>query len=142
VRCGNGEVTSAKTFSWQALDVIEQSHETEIHMKLLMTVKERQAGIVGSEINFDLLIAADHEDILENTGSGLARDPGQLKAVPVQVDRVDVVAGIAHPYAVPLTLMQVKGGCRHHLILGIRHPIDGPLIESIQRGVLLFKEHV
>ena len=40
------------------LRVVEQRHETEVHVKLLMAVKESQARIIGDKINFQLLIAS------------------------------------------------------------------------------------
>ena len=51
------------------LEVIKQGHESEIHMQLLMTVEQRQAGVIRRKIYFDLLIAADHDDVLEHTCS-------------------------------------------------------------------------
>jgi hypothetical protein len=44
--------------------IVEQCHEPEIHMKLLVTVKQRQAGIVGNEVDVGFLIAAKHDDVL------------------------------------------------------------------------------
>lgn len=39
-------------------DVIEQRHEPEVHVKLLVAVEQRQSWIVGDEVDFCLLIAA------------------------------------------------------------------------------------
>src|SRR3979490_2402562 len=49
-----------------ALRVIEKRHESEVHMQLLMTVKQGPTGIVGHKIHFDLLVAAQHDDILHD----------------------------------------------------------------------------
>ena len=38
--------------------VVEQRHEPEVHVQLLMAVEERPTGIVCDEIEFDLLKAA------------------------------------------------------------------------------------
>src|SRR5579872_2702006 len=46
--------------------IIEQRHEAEIHMKLLMAVKQSLAGIVGHEIDFHFLITAEHDHILDD----------------------------------------------------------------------------
>ena len=69
-----------------------------------MTVEQRRSGIVGDEIEFDFLKAAQHHDILDHAGGRLAADPRQLEAVPMQVQRMDVVAGVAEfqPIAPPL----------------------------------------
>src|ERR1039458_8944402 len=60
----------------------------------------------------------------------------------MQMNRVDVITRIAHANAVALALVQMEGRRRHHLLPGIRHAVDGPLIESVERGVLLFEDHV
>src|SRR5215469_18705692 len=41
-----------------ALQVIEESHETKIHVQLLVAVEERQARIVSHEFDFRFLVAA------------------------------------------------------------------------------------
>jgi len=43
--------------------VIEQGHETEIHVQLLMAVKQGEAGIIGNEVDLDFLVSADHDHI-------------------------------------------------------------------------------
>jgi len=48
------------------LHIIKQRHEAEIHMQLLMTVKQGQAGIVGDEIYLGFLISAQHYDIFDH----------------------------------------------------------------------------
>src|SRR5579872_4318614 len=78
------------------LHVIEQGHEAEIHVQLLMTVEQGFARIVGHEIDFYLLIAAEHDDILDDTRRRLAREAGQLETVAVQMNGMYVVAGVAH----------------------------------------------
>ncbi len=43
-----------------ALCVGEEGHEAEVHVELLVAMEESQAGIVGLEIDFYFLVAADH----------------------------------------------------------------------------------
>jgi hypothetical protein len=38
-------------------NVVEQSHKTEVHMQLLMTVKQSHTRIVGHEVHFCFLVA-------------------------------------------------------------------------------------
>ena len=97
-------------------DVVEQGHETEVHVELLVTVEESQAGVVGDEVDLHLLIAADHDDVFDDAGGGLAGDACELEAVAMKMDGVDVVAGVAHAQAVAMALMQVEGCGRHHLV--------------------------
>ncbi len=56
--------------------VVEQSHESEIHVQLLMAVKKGETGVIGDEINFRFLIAAEHKYIFENSGCGDPREAG------------------------------------------------------------------
>lgn len=79
--------------------VIEQRHKTKIHMKLLMAVEQSQAGIVGHKIDLGLLVTAEHDNILDDTVGRLPRDPGQFKAMTMQVDWMDIAGcerGRAH----------------------------------------------
>ena len=63
-----------------ALDVIEERHEAEVHVQLLVAVEEREAGVVSGEDDLGLLVATYHDDILKDAGSGLSGDLGQLEA--------------------------------------------------------------
>ncbi len=42
------------------LGVLEQSHEPEIQVQLLMTMEQRKPGIIRDEINFNFLITPNH----------------------------------------------------------------------------------
>ena len=74
-----------------------------------MTVKQRRSGIVGQKIEFDLLEPADHHDVLEHAGRRLPSHAGQLERVAMQVQRVDVVAGVPESEAVAPAAMQCEG---------------------------------
>ena len=98
---------------WRILDVVEECHESEIHVKLLMTMKESHAGIVRDEIEGNFLIAAKHDYIFRHACGGLAHDASQFESVAMQVDGVQVVALIAHVDAVALALVQMECRWRH-----------------------------
>src|ERR1700674_498456 len=89
-------------------DIVEQSHEPKVHVNLLMAVKQGQARIVGDEIDFRFLIASQHYNVFENSRSGLSAQARQFEAVPVQMDWVNVVAGIAHSQSITLALHHVE----------------------------------
>src|SRR5215472_12945704 len=91
-----------------ALNVIEQGHEPKIHVQLLVAVEERRARVVGNKINLCFLVASEHDHVLEDSCGRLAEDLREFEAVSVEVNRMDVVARITHPDAVPLALLQVK----------------------------------
>src|SRR6185312_528537 len=92
------------------------------------------------EVHLHLLVPADHHDILHHTGCGLACDAHELEAVPVEVNRVDVVARIAHAQAVAPACMDLEEGT--HSLHGERLSVEGPLIEATACGVDLREHHV
>ena len=53
--------------------IAEQGHEAEVHVQLLVAVEEREAGIVGDKIDFDLVVTADHHHVFPHAGE---RDAG------------------------------------------------------------------
>ena len=85
------------------LRIVEERHESEIHVQLLMTVEERQTRIVGNKVKFEFLESAQHHHVLDHARGRLAADAGQFEAVPVQMQRVNVITGIAEfqPVASP-----------------------------------------
>ena len=66
-----------------------------------MTMEEGEPWIVGEEIYFKLLIAADHNNVFQNAARRLASNTRELEAVTMQMNGVDVVTRIPHPEAVP-----------------------------------------
>src|SRR5271165_1418392 len=61
---------TVKFASGVGLAVVEKGHEAKVHVKLLMAMEQGEAGIVGEEIDFGFLIAAQHDDIFENASGG------------------------------------------------------------------------
>jgi hypothetical protein len=47
--------------------VIEQGHEAEIHVQLLMAMKQGEAGIIGNEVDLDFLVSAYHNHIFHHS---------------------------------------------------------------------------
>jgi hypothetical protein len=64
-------------------------------VQLLVTAKECQPRIVGDEIEGEFLEAAQHHDILDHTTRRLAADMSQLKTVPMQMERMNVIARVS-----------------------------------------------
>src|ERR1700722_10424529 len=58
------------------------------------------------------------------------------------MNRVDVVTGVAHPQAIPLACIEMKGWRSHHLIEGIGDTVDRPTVEPVDRGIIFGKGHV
>src|SRR6516225_7542442 len=124
------------------LKVVEQRHKAEVHVQLLMAVEESEAGVVGYEGDFDLLIATQHDDIFEDSGGRLTCELVQFEAVAVKVDGMNVVASIAHANAIALALLQVKRRWSHLVGHRICDAVDGPAIEAFFSCVVLYEEHV
>src|SRR5271157_921402 len=126
----------------RGLDVFEQGHEAEIHMQLLMTVEQREAGIIRHKVDLHLLVAADHDNILDDTGRWLPSHTCQFETVTMKVDRMDVVAGVAHAQPVPFAVTYAKHWMhRLHPILRKREIVDRPPVETTLGCVLLGKDH-
>jgi hypothetical protein len=101
------ECHCAKEFSSIGSDVVEQRHEAEVHVELLVTMEQREAGIVGDKVDFDFLVASHHDHILHHAGTRFPGKLGEFETVPVKMDGMYIVAGIAHTNAVALSLPQM-----------------------------------
>jgi hypothetical protein len=71
-------------------------------------MEEGKPGIVGHEVDLWLLIAAYHDHILYYSRCRSASEASQLEAVPVQMNRVNVVAGVPHTYLVSLAFAEAR----------------------------------
>jgi hypothetical protein len=49
----------------KALCILKESHESEIHVEVLMAVKQGQAGAVGYKIDIDSAEAFDQDGVFE-----------------------------------------------------------------------------
>ena len=90
------------------LHVIEQRHEPEVHVQLLVTVEESKTGMIGDEVNLQLLIAAQHDHILHDARGFCSCEVSELKAVAMEMNRMNVVTGVAHPKAIAFVLLQME----------------------------------
>src|ERR1700733_3027112 len=120
-------------------NVVKERHESEIHMELLVAMKQRHAGIVGDKIHFRLLIAAQHHYIFHYAGRRFSRQLHKLETVPVQMDGMDVVAGVAHLDPIALALLQMKRRLARLVAPPVFNTVDRPAIEAFL-GSILFRE--
>lgn len=79
----NGNLRVCQMALCSRLRVVEQSHESKIHVKLLMTMEQCESRIIRHKIEVCLLIASEHHHIFHHPGHGFARHPGEFKAMPV-----------------------------------------------------------
>ena len=104
-----------------------------------MAVEQREAGIIRHKIDLHLLVAAYQHNVLDETGHRLPGHSRQFETAAVQVDRMDVVAGVAHAQPVAFALLHAKQ--RMHVIFRECDIVDGPAVEATLGCVLLGKGH-
>src|SRR5262245_63241733 len=80
--------------------IVEHAHKPEIHVQLLMAVEQGGPGVVGHKVELELLEAGQHHHVLDYARARLAADADQFEAVAMEMERMNVVAGIAKFQAV------------------------------------------
>src|ERR1700676_1521042 len=68
IGCAEFRRRPSLAFRWQDSDQVEQVHEDEIHVQLLVAVKQREARLIGGEINVHAAKAANQNNILFHPG--------------------------------------------------------------------------
>lgn len=71
-----------------ALSIFEQRHKATIHVQLLMTVKQRQAGIIGDKVKFRLLETAEHHHVFHHARCRFAGNAVALLFVTHPLDPI------------------------------------------------------
>jgi len=78
------------------LDIVEERHETVVHMQLLVTVEKGQPWIVSNKVYFGFLVSAQHHNIFQDSSCRLPGQARQLKTMAMEMDWMDIVTSIAH----------------------------------------------
>lgn len=78
-------------------------------MQLLVAVKKRWTWIVRREIHFDLLPGGYDDYILPDARRWFAGECRQFERVPVQVDRVRLIALVIEAETIPLMGADLNG---------------------------------
>jgi hypothetical protein len=112
------------------LSVFKESHETEIHMEILMAVKQGEPGVVGDKIDLNSTEAFHENRILKDAGCFFSIDLCDLEIVPMQVERMHVVALIDEREPIAATLVNLD-----RLTLIVRQAIDRPDVEASSAAV-------
>src|SRR5579885_2012223 len=128
--------------TFRSSNVVEKSHESEIHVQLLMAMEERKAGIIRYEIHRNFLISSHHYHVLHHARSRRSHDIRQLECMAVQVNRVEIVTGIPHMDTIAAALLQVKSCWLLHGRIRVGDSIDRPAIETFNGRVVLCEEHL
>src|ERR1700680_4939665 len=108
----------------RGLNVFKESHETEIHVEILMAVKQGEPGIVGDKIDINSTEAFHENRVLKDAGCFFSIDLCDLEIVPMQVKRMHVVALVDERESITATQVNLD-----RLTLIVRLAIDRPYVE-------------
>src|ERR1700685_409835 len=86
--------------------VAKQSHEPKVHVLLDMAVKQRKARLVGDQIDRGASKCGNDHRVLLDAGGGLAVELDKLKQVPVEMQRMRIVAPIVKQQAIATSPME------------------------------------
>src|SRR6185437_5242626 len=87
---------------------IEESHEAEIHMLLHMAMEEAAAGLIGRKVDCHRLKAAEHRHVFDDATRRMPGNGGELEAVAMQMDRMNIVGGVRHTQAIAPAAREAK----------------------------------
>ena len=65
---------------------MEEHHEAIVHVVLLVAVEEGVAGVVGGELDVDLLIGGDEDDVFKDAGGVGAAEAAKFEDVAMEMD--------------------------------------------------------
>jgi hypothetical protein len=75
--------------------VLDQLHESVVHVQLLMAMPQRVARIIGDEIHFNRAKRHNVDNIFHQAAQMFVADARHFKGVPVQMERMLIAAAIA-----------------------------------------------
>jgi hypothetical protein len=70
---------------WDRLNVFKESHEAEIHVKVLMAVKQSEPRIISDKIDLNPAETFNKDRVFENSGRRLPVDFRDLEIMPMQM---------------------------------------------------------
>ena len=114
----------------RGLNVFKESHETEIHVEILMAVKQGEPGVVGKKIDINSTETFYENRVLKDAGCFFSIDLCDLEIVSMQVKRMHVVAFVDKRESITPTLVNLD-----RLTLIVRLSIDRPYVESASAAV-------
>src|SRR6266404_1071474 len=82
------------------LYIIEERHETVVHVQLLVAVEKREPWIISNEVHLGFLVSTQHHNIFQDSSCPLPGQARQLKTMAMEMDWVDIDTGIAHTNAI------------------------------------------
>ena len=112
-------------FKERASDILKESHEAEIHVEILVAVKQGEPGVIGYKIDINSAEALGEDGVFENSGGFFSVNFRDLKIMPMQMEGMQVVALVDESESITATLMNLD-----RLALIVRLAIDRPYVES------------
>ena len=103
-----GEFFCRSNIIARRLYIVEERHETVVHVQLLVTVEKGQPRIISNEVYLGFLVSAQHHNIFQDSSGRLPGQTRQLKTMAMEMDWMNIVTGIAHTNTIALALLEVK----------------------------------
>ena len=110
--------------AYTASRVAKQCFKSVVHVLLNVTVEEREAGLIGGEIDDCPAIVRDYYRVFDDSGSFRPIDLDQFPKVTVQVHRMGIICAIAHDQPITRALLQ-----NEFAVVRIGLAIDQPYVE-------------
>src|SRR5271157_6649462 len=110
MRGGRGGSSSTSTIAARCVTsslVIEQGHESKVHVELLVAMKKRESGIIRCKADFHFLVSADHHNVFHHPRQRFPGNPGELERVTMKMDGRNIIASVAHAEAIALALAEM-----------------------------------
>ena len=95
-----------------------------------MAVKQGKPRVIGYKIDINSAEAFGEDSVFENSGRFFSMNFRDLEIMPVQVERMHVVALVDESESIPAALMNLD-----RLGLIVRLPVDGPHVEPAGASV-------
>ena len=106
------------------LGVLKKQHKSEVHVSLVVAMKESRTWIIRCEIYLGGCVRRNHQHVLAQSRNRSSVQLSDLKTMPMQMKRVIVRAAVDHLQTVSFSLAE-------HDRVGIREglSVDHPGIE-------------
>jgi hypothetical protein len=79
------ESRGTATRSWRGSNVLKEPHEAEIHVEVLMAVKQGEPGIISDKIDLNPAETFNKDRVFENSGRRFPMDFRDLEIMPMQM---------------------------------------------------------
>jgi len=107
------------------LGVLKKQHKSEVHVSLVVAMKESRTWIIRCEIYLGGCVRRNHQHVLAQSRNRSSVQPNDLKTMAMQMKRVIVRAVIDQLQAISLSLSE-----HDRVRVGVGLSINRPRIEG------------